>query len=85
MHLTIKKLCFTSNYNHIHTQSILSVIQLKYKRIVTGSKDGSIHIFPIDNNNDVKHIIKTNAHKGWVRSLCELENNKLISTQPINK
>ena len=68
--------------NNIHSESyIWSPIILKDKRIATGSDDGSISICSINFKTMEwsQDIIKKNAHKGVVISLCELNNNQIIS------
>ena len=66
---------------HLHSKPILSLIQLKDKRIATGTKDGSIFILnPLNQIPFTLNIIsKTNIHKGSIRCLCESEEGHLIS------
>ena len=60
---------------------VSSLIQLENMKIVTGCNDGSISINSIDlNKKEWKRIIyKENAHNDRVVSLCDLNDNRLVS------
>ena len=78
---TLRKLSKHFQIKDIHSSQILALIELKDKRIVTGSKDGSICISKI--NYDKKDWnIQTqvnNAHNDKIHSFCELIKKRFVS------
>ena len=81
---TIKELNQEIIMKNIHSDSISALIELKDKRIATGSWDNSISICSINTFTKKwnKDIHKNNAHDRDVNSLCEIISNntsKLVS------
>ena len=77
----IKELQHEINAENIHTDEITCLIELTDKRIATCGVDKSISIISIDHatNTWKQDIKKEKAHSNTVYSLCELNNNRLIS------
>ena len=70
-HLIVKEL---------HSDWVISLLELSDKRIVAGSYDGMISINSIHYSSkmSIQHVKKT-AHKSAVQSLCEISNKRLVS------
>ena len=78
----IKELTKRIQITNLHNDGIWSLIELSDKRIATGSSwEGTIIICSLDKETKLWScdIKKENAHKGWISSLCELPENRLIS------
>ena len=77
----IKELQHEINAENIHTDEITCLIELTDKRIATCGVDKSISIISIDHatNTWKQDIKKEKAHSNTVYSLCELNNNRLVS------
>jgi WD40 repeat protein len=81
----IQNLNYILEISNLHPQSIASLIELTDKRIATGSCESisicSINYLTKEWNQD---IFIPKAHYRWVYSLCELNNNRLVSCSTDN-
>ena len=69
------------NLNNIHTSNPYALIELSDKRIASGGGDGSLLVCSINlTTKEWKQDVKKDkAHDSTIRSICELEQNRLIS------
>lgn len=89
--LKVNRKPFPSTKKYIHTmpkamtiehkENVSSVIELTDSKIVTGDYKGCISLFSIDYVNDKWEKLKEHqGHKDCINSLCELSNNRVISS-----
>ena len=68
-----------------HKENVSSVIELTDSKIVTGDYKGCISLFSIDYVNDKWEKLKElQGHDDCINSLCELSNNRVVSSSGDN-
>ncbi len=64
-----------------HKEYITYILQLSDEKVITSSKDCTIKIWEIvENNNSFKLVQNLTEHKNGVYSLCEMSSNKFASS-----